>query len=181
MKAKLSIALLLILTTLLVSTASAGFIFPNDLDSGYYLTSNYHGESVPPGATVTMTAESTNTRVRSVQFLWFAPDGTLARVSDRIPVWTNGSTLTNDEGTFTIYFAEDNYIPNVPGHWGVVAVFFGEGGIILCRHNVILAIRFTFFNVVPEIQVAGTAGAAGIMLLGFGLFAMKKRKEKAAL
>lgn len=180
MKVRLSIILTLILSTLLISTANAGFLFPNNLDSGYYLTSNYQGENVPPGATVTMTAETTNTRAKSVQFFWFAPDGTLARISDKIPVWENGSTWTNDEGTFTIYFAEDSYTPNVPGHWGVVAIFFGEGGIILCRHTIILAIRFTFFNVVPEIQVAGSAGAAGIMLLGLSLFVMKKRKERPA-
>jgi len=176
MKVKSSIILTLSFLTLLISSVNAGWFGTNSLDHSYFITSNYRDEDAPPGATVVITAATTDSRVKAVRFLWFAPDGTLARISKRIPVWNNGSEWTNTTGSYPIYFAEDKHKPNVPGRWGVVAVFLDDREIILCRFSIVIAVRFTFFNVVPEIEIFGTVGAASAMLLGFGFFIMKRRR-----
>ena len=181
MKTKWSAAIASLFAMLLISTANASFLGPNNLDHGYFLTSNYSGKDAPPGATLIVTAETTDVRVTAVRFLWFAPDGSLARISPRISVWENSSEWTNGTGSYTIYFAEDGYEPSLSGHWGVVAIFLDLSENIICRFSIFVAIRFTFFNVIPEIQALGTAGSAGIMVLGLALFIIKGRKQKPTI
>jgi hypothetical protein len=59
-----------------------------------------------------------------------------------------------------------------------MALFLGMSENIICRFSIFVAVRFTFFNVIPEIQALGTAGSAGIMVLGLALFIIKRTKQK---
>jgi hypothetical protein len=96
-------------------------------------------------------------------------------------VWTNGSSWTNGAGSHTIYFAEDSYEPSLSGHWGIVALFLDEVETVICRFHILVALRFTFFNVIPEIQALGTAGSVGVMVLGLGIVTLRRRKRKPTI
>ena len=69
-----SIILLCALTLLIVSSGamivSATPTGEGSLNSGYYVTTNWHGVDVPTGAEVIATAKTTNHDVDKVAFIW---------------------------------------------------------------------------------------------------------------
>lgn len=142
------------------------------ISSGYAITTDYHGMIVPPGALVTATAGTTNPNVVSVTFLWKDPTETV-KYEINVVVWSNGSTYNGK----TIYYANSSYTPDIIGDWGVQALFIGEGGTVKANHADVVRIRATSFNVIPDLPVIGTAGAATTMLLGLGLFLYLKRRQ----
>lgn len=169
------IALVFVLFSLFVVSASAQW---NALNSGYAVTTDYHGEDILPGTLVTATAGTTDTNVQNVTFVWKYPDGTEAHTDPEVEVEFIGNYWTNSSGTFPIYEADSSYTVGLPfGDWGVQAFFNGPGGHLRGQESDIIRIRATSINVVPEIPVVGTAGAAAVMLLGLGLFWHKKKKQ----
>ena len=149
----------------------------NALNSGYAVTTNYHGKDVLPGTLITATAGTTYLNVLNVTFVWKFPNETIAFIDPEIVVWSNSTEWTNSSGSFTIYYAQSSYKLTVLGDWGVQAFFNGPEGHIHGQGTDIIAIRATSFNVIPEIAVAGTAGAAIAMLLGLGLFRTRRKKQ----
>ncbi|MEM3697193.1 MAG: hypothetical protein QXQ94_06810 [Candidatus Bathyarchaeia archaeon] len=142
------------------------------ISSGYAVTTDYHGMIVPPGALVTATAGTTNPNITSVTFLWKDPNETV-KYEINVAVWSNGSTYNGK----LIYYANSSYMPDIVGDWGVQALFIGEGGTVKANHADVVRIRATSFNVVPDLPVIGTAGAATTMLLGLGLFMYLKKRR----
>lgn len=163
----------IILILLVIFLAAAGVVKAqwSAINSGYAVTTNYHGIEVPPGTLVTATAGTTDTNVKNVTFLWKSPDKTVAYEED-VPVTSNGSTY---EGK-PIYYAQSSYRPDVLGDWGVQALFIGEGGTQKANHDDVVKIRATSFNTIPDLPVVGTAGALVSMLFGLGLFLHKKKQ-----
>jgi len=147
------------------------------LNSGYAVTTNYHGKEVPPGALVTATAGTTNTNVKNVTFKWKYPNGTVAFIDENITVWSNGTKWTNSSGSYLIYYAQSQHTLDVFGDWGVQAFFVGNGGRTKANIECTIKIRATSFNVIPNIPILGTAGATMIMIISFGLFLKKKKKQ----
>jgi len=141
------------------------------INSGYAVTTNYHGKDVPPGALVTATAGTTDTDVKNVTFLWKFPNKTIAYMEANVLVWSNGSTWDGK----LIYYATSSYRPDTIGEWGVQAFFIGDGGETKAGIEVTLMIRATSFNVVPDFQVVGTDGALVTMLAGLGLLCRRKK------
>lgn len=168
------ILLTVALLSLFITSASAQW---SALNSGYAITTNYHGEDVAPETAVNATAGTTDANVQNVTFVWHFPDGTDAFTDPNVPVYSNGTTWTNSSGSFLIYYANSSHAPDVIGDWGVQAFFNGPGGHLRGQHSDIVAIRATSFNVIPEVPVIGTAGAVAVMLLGLGLF-RSRRKSK---
>jgi len=166
-------ALIIAVLSLFVVSVSAQW---STLNSGYAITTDYHGIDVPIGTLVTVTAGTTDTNVENVTFVWRYPDKTVAFTDPEVVVWSNSTTWTNSSGTYIIYYAQSSYTPDVIGDWGVQALFNGPGGHLRGQDSDIIAIRATSFNVIPEISIVGTAGAAIAMLLGLGFF--RKKKEK---
>jgi len=173
MKIKFAILPLLFLCLVILSVEAQW----NALNSGYAITTNYHGKNVLPGTLITATAGTIDSNVLNVTFVWKFPNETIAFIDAEIVVGGNGTEWTDSSGSFPIYYAQSSYRPTIVGDWGVQAFFNGPGGHIHGQGTDIIAIRATSFNVIPEIPVIGTAGAAIAMLLGLGLFTTRRKKQ----
>jgi hypothetical protein len=168
------IVLALALSSLFILTANAQW---SALNSGYAVTTDYHGEDVLPATLVTVTSGTTDTNVKNVTFVWMFPNTSIAIIDAEIIVWTNTTCWTNSSGSFPIRYAQSSYTPTVIGDWGVQAWFNGPGGHLHGPETDIIAIRATSFDVIPEIPVIGTAGAVTAMLLSLGLLRRKKKRQ----
>lgn len=176
MKARIAIVLALLSTLLLVSNTRADWLDHVNPDEGYFITSRKTGEEA--SEVFIVTAGTTDKRVEVIKFAWFAPDGSLTRITPKIPVKERESQYTNKTGSYTVYFAEDEFKTDFPGYLRVVAIFQDDSAITLQTQNHKIAVRINLLNVVPEIQLAGTAGSTGIMLLGLGFYIKKKRQKQ---
>ena len=143
------------------------------LPSGYYVTSDWHGIDTPLGTDVHVTAYTTDEGVTQVTFIWrngagdevYGPDVVTTRSTD------------GEYGGKTVYvFEAPVHAPDSIGDWGVQALFQGPDGRDRANLEDVVAIRATSFNVIPEIPLVGTAGAA-IAMMG-GLAFKLKRKSK---
>ena len=166
------IVLVFVFFSLFVVSASAQW---NALNSGYAVTTDYHGEDILPGTLVTATAGTTDSDVLNVTFVWMFPNETIAIIDAEVVVWSNGTKWPDDTGS-PIYYAQSSFRPTIIGDWGVQAWFNGPGGHLHGLETDIIAIRATSFNVIPDIPVVGTAGSVAVMLLGLGLFYKKKQR-----
>jgi hypothetical protein len=144
------------------------------LESGYGVTSNYHGIDVPSGAEVVVTAMTTDAKVDHVIFVWKNPAKQIIW-TDIASVYTNGTTYEKDGKM--IYYANSTHKPEALGDWGVNAIFVDFDGIDICETELIVARRATSFNVIPEVPIIGTAGASIAMLLGF-TYKLKRKPQK---
>jgi hypothetical protein len=169
---KLVVLLFLVSLVILVSVNVASAQL-NAINSGYAVTTNYHGIVVPPETPVTATAVTTNLDVYEVKFRWLRPNGTVA--------WLDSVTEHVDkqwEGK-TIRVFNDTQTPDEDGDWGVQAIFYdgnGHGVGPVPEQPEKVAIRATSFNVIPDFPIIGTAGAVIAMLFSLNLFLHKKRQ-----
>lgn len=177
MRARIAIVLALLSVLLLVSSARADLPDNVNLDEGYFITSRQSGEET--SEVVTVTAGTTDKRVEVIRFTCFAPDGSLTRITPKITVKEEESKYTNETGSYTVYFAEDEFKTNFPGYLRVIAIFQDDSAATLQTQNHKIAIRINLLNVVPEIQLAGTAGSACMMLLGLSFYIKKKRQKQS--
>ena len=159
----------------LATTVSA---YTPNLNDGYDVTNNWHGIDAPVGATVVATALTTDASVYQVTFIWKNPGGNPVW-TEVVPVCSNGTTYTDNQGnTYTIYYAEASpQKPGIIGDWGVEAVFQGPDATTKQDVEYVVAIRATSFNVIPEIPLIGTAGAATAMFAGLA-YKLKKKPQK---
>ena len=147
------------------------------LNDGYSITNNYHGQAVPMGAEVIATAMTTDHRVDEVQFIWKNPAKQTVFV-ETVEVYTNGSTFLDNHGNLKlIYYANSSYTPGTLGDWCVKAKFYDEVGFCLWEFDILLATRATSFNVIPEVPLLGTAGVSIAMVLGLGIFKVKRKQQ----
>ena len=155
-------------------TLASAHNWDGSLESGYGVTSNYHGIDVPSSSTVVVTAMTTDAVVDHVLFVWKNPAEQIIWV-DIESVYSNGTTYEKDGKL--IYYANSSHIPNSIGDWGVKAIFVDLNGIYRCETKLIVARRATSFNVIPEIPLLGTAGASIAMLAGF-TYKIKRKPQK---
>jgi hypothetical protein len=139
------------------------------LNSGYAVTTNYHGKDVLPGTLVTATAGTTNVKVENVTFKWKAPDETVV-YTETVNVWTNGTTWDGK----LISYAQSSYRVDIPGEWGVQAFFIGEGGKTMAQIDYTIRIRATSFFVIPELATIFLAASS---MLAFGAYAYRRKKK----
>jgi hypothetical protein len=158
-----------LLTSILLLAILASVSIAN-ADSAYSVTNNYHGKDTPLGATVVVTATTTDSNVVSVIFIWHDATGAEQWRTEPVNVvWTEGVGVAQCQGS-----------PNSLGDWGVQAYFVGTSG-GHSDHDIahILGQKGTSFlvvtdNVVPEVPILGTAGIAGAMALGWVVKAKRK-------
>lgn len=171
-KLKFKNRLLALLTTsvlilIMVNAVQAGW---SALNSGYAVTTDYHGKDVLPGTTVTATAGTTDPDVTSVTFKWKAPDETVV-FTETVPVTDSGEKWNGKP----IYCAQSSYtIPSVLGDWGVQAFFIGEGGKKKAQIEDTISIRATSFFVIPEVATIFLAASS---MLAFGVYAYRRKKH----
>ena len=158
-KRNLGLFILIIAITLLLSLVS----FPGAFAiSGYSVTSNYHGIDVPLGATVTVTATTTDTSITDVVFIW--------RNAEGIEQWRETVQVIAGQ-------AQSLGQPDSPGDWGVQALFIGPDGTTKQNVEEVVSIKATSFFLAPEYPVIGTAGIA---IAVFAALVVVKRKEVMA-
>lgn len=159
-----------------------------NLSSGYAIWTNYHGIDVQVGTEITATAGTTEhpdssahanfPNVTAVRFRWMPPEGSGLSDIYTPPLGDQPMLLawdgTTDYEGWPVYTANDNQIAAALGDWGVQAWFYDSEG-DLRNESGIEKIRAVSFNTIPDIPVAGTAGAVAVMLLGLGLFLYKKK------
>lgn len=168
----------LLLAVLVIALASSFVAMvsadnPNgSLESGYGVTSNYHGIDVPSGVPVTVTAMTTDPSVDVVKFIWKNPAGQIIHTEVK-KASANGTTYDDK----LVYYASSTFTPTSMGDWGVQAKFLDIHRI--CRWIWIekVARRATSFNVIPEIPIIGTAGAGLAMFAGF-TYKIKRKPQK---
>lgn len=162
----------------------------NALNSGYAVTTNWHGEVVPIGESVTAWAGTNNTEVYKVEFKWknetehvvfdenvtnlvqyttpsYPPD-----VPQEIIKWATDPKYAGA----TIKYANNTQIPDALGNWSVQVFFYAPGGNLRGQGSDIIRIKATSFHVIPDVLVVGTAGAMVAMLLGFGFFGLRRKR-----
>jgi len=166
------LVIFILLAGIFLVAASVAHAQWDAINSGYAVTTDYHGIEVPPGTLVTATAGTTDANVQNVTFLWKYPNETIAYTKADVQVWSNGSTYDGK----LIYYAKSSYTPDVLGDWGVQAFFIGNDGKTKAGIDDVIQIRATSFNVIPDLPVVGTAGAITAMILGLGFFLHKKKK-----
>lgn len=155
------------------------------INSGYAVTTNWHGKEVPIGESVTAWAGTTNQNVYQVEFLWKNPANQTVfavnvtnLVAYTTPEYPPGAPqeiinwAANNTG-ITIYYANNTQIPNSLGDWGVQVRFYAPGGHICGQGSDIIKIKSTSFNVIPDAPIVGTAGLVAAMFLGFYFFKHK--------
>lgn len=167
---------ILALLSLFILSANAQW---SALNSGYAVTTDYHGKDVLPGVLVEATAGTTDSNVLNVTFVWMFPNETIAIIDAEVVVWSNGTKWPDDTGS-PIYYAQSSFRPTVIGDWGVQAWFNGPGGHLHGLETDIIAIRATSFNVIPVAPL----GTIAIILTMFGalaFFTIRKRKTTLPL
>ncbi len=174
MKTKILLVLaLLALSTSLIAAATA--ITPVDTNT-YTITKTSPGGPSDPvnlGATVTMTAATSNDKVNTVIFTWYAPGNYPSG-----PYALNETDYTPSDG-FTSSLTVDHQ-----GEWTVVATFertIVDGNSLkpIWEHPITkqVSVSGNFF-VVPEYPLIGAAGASASIGLALLVF---KRKQLSNL
>ena len=168
--------LVLLPLLLMASLAQAGADFPSSLNSGYGVTTDWHGELVPAGSPVNATAYTTDLNVTKVEFIWKYPNETVFE-NVTVPVQLDGKYNDDD-----VLWANNTQTISAPlGDWGVQALFYDKYGNIRGQDSGIVAIRATSFEAVPEVPI----GTIATILAFFGALTVYavgwKKKKKVSL
>jgi hypothetical protein len=155
----LAVTLALTLVSTFTAIAHAGF--------AYQLDSNFPSGVVPSGATVIVTASTNNTNVFTVQFIWEKPDG--SKMLDLfVPIQGGMASSTS--------------VVSDLGQWKVYAIFCDALNNPLTPNPIPIPVKIEVitFNVVPEIPVLGTTGAAIAMTFGLA-YKLKRKSQKPVI
>jgi len=158
----------------LLSSANAGW---SSLNSGYAVTTDYHGVEAPAETLVTATAGTTDSNILNVTFVWKFPNETVAFEDIDVAVWSNGTRYPDENGSL-VFYAQSSFMPNVEGEWGLQAFFKGLGGHLRGNGTDIIAIRATSPDVIPEISIIGAAGTIIATSLILALLRGKRKRQK---
>jgi hypothetical protein len=132
------------------------------IDQTYDVTKTSPVGAVGPLNTVVLTATTSDNKVDSVKFTWYAP-GTYGGT----PAFE--STDTDGSNGYTSSYTVDSL-----GQWRMIVTFYNSQDQVLWTDTSTVQVFFQL-NVVPEFAVLGTAGAL-IAMLGSFMY-MKKRKN----
>jgi len=129
---------------------------PNALNSGYGITTDYHGQEVPLGTPVTAYAATTEDvpgDVKCVVIIWLRPDGSQAWITDPLDLYDSGETWKDGK---KIYWETDTRTPDVIGDWGIKAIYYNKEKEQIDPtppFNDKVAIRATSFFHIPEVPL----------------------------
>jgi len=161
------------------------------INSGYAVTTNWHGKEVPIGQSVTAWAGTINSSVYQVEFKWKNETGHVVydvNVTNLVsyitpnyppdaPQEIRDWAEKNARARIEVFYANNIQIPNSGGEWSVQLFFYAPGGHLTGNATDIIKIKATSFNVIPDLSIVGTAGSVVTMLLGFGLFLHKRKRQ----
>jgi len=192
-KTKRLVALVVLFMFLFIALILVNFSYAqwSAISSGYAVTTNWHGEEVPLGESVTAWAGTNNSDVYQVRFLWKNSTGHVVfnetdtslvnyttpnvppGAPDEIVKWAN------DHPGYEIWYANNTQIPNSIGNWSVQVFFYAPGGHLKGKCSDIVRIRATSFEVIPLVPFLGTAGVTATALFSLGLKKLRQRIRKS--
>ena len=160
------------------------------INSGYGITTNWHGKEVPLGENVTAWAGTRDQNVTAIFFRWKRPDNStyaecyntsLVKCNSPSEIPSNAPEEIKDwankyPNKFPIWIATNTQIPDTIGEWAVKAYFIGPRGTTKEQVENTIRIKATSFNVISDFPLVGTAGALVAMFLGLNLFMRRKRQ-----
>ena len=185
MKSKLFLAafIALAISALTIGTAFAGWAAIKN--TGYAVTTNWHGIDVPGGQAVIATAGTTDQNVKKIEFIW--------KNANEFIIWDENITVAgplvtsavpgnvpqevvdwaNSKNGVKYWYAQSSHTPTEVGDWGVQVRFLGT---VRVRGNseVDFVVRATPFNVVPETPW-GPIAISATLLGALGLFVFRKK------
>ena len=185
MKSKLFLAafIALAISALTIGTAFAGWAAIKN--TGYAVTTNWHGIDVPGGQVVIATAGTIDQNVKKIEFIW--------KNANEFIIWDENITVSgplvtsavpgnvpqevvdwaNSKNGVKYWYAQSSHTPTEVGDWGVQVRFFG---IVRVRGNseVDFVVRATSFNMVPETPW-GPIAISATLLGALGLFVFRKK------
>lgn len=189
MKLRLSIAVVLFASLLVFANTNICQAQWSAINSGYAVTTNWHGQDVPLGESVTAWAGTTHSEVQKVQFRWIAPDEETVVWDPWIEVFGPYTTPAVPDGVpqeiidwaedhlgVDILYAQNTQTPDLLGDWGVQALFHAGSGKIKGEDSTIVAIRASSMNTVPEVPF-GTIAISLSMFVILGVFAIKRKRS----
>lgn len=146
----------------------------NNLNSGYRVTTDNHGETVMFGDAVIAWAGTTNLGIDKVTFRWMSPDGDETIVE--VTTFTMGEWNSQPVKEFS-----DTMYPTVNGDWGVQGIFYdnenpGNGVGPIAAQPFFTEIRARSFFVIPEVTM-GTIAVIAAMFIALALFALKRKQQ----
>lgn len=146
------------------------------INSGYAVTTDWHGMEVPIGATVNVWAGTTNSNITCVMFRWLRPNGTEAWSPHNVTSYTE--VHWNSQTVREFLHAGE---PDEVGDWTVQVIFYGgEGhgqGPLSEVATEKVTIKATSFFAIPEDPV----GTISILLAMFGALGVVVVKRKSAI
>lgn len=178
MKLKI-IAIAALMVSLLVSLPKVQATFDwtgTSINSGYAITTDWHGIEVPLGEEVTAWAginlDVVDVDIVEVKFRWLRPN-------EAVAWWDNVTSYTEElwEGKLIREFNATRE-PDELGDWGVQAIFYdteGHGRGPVPDQPGKVAIRARSFFAVPEVSF-GTIAILIAMFGAFSIFAIKKKR-----
>lgn len=169
MRLRFAVVILLIVSVLFIANTNVAQAGWNSINSGYAVTTDWHGEEVPIGTTVKATAGTTNDNVYKIEIYWYDQNQALMHISVIYPQW--GTVY----GTYCKY-ANATYTPDTVGDWTVQAIFRAPGGHIRGADEDIVAIRASSFFEVPEVPFGTIAIVLG-MIGALGVSRLRTKKE----
>ena len=181
LKYKISLAVALLVCILLISVSVVNAPW-STLETGYAITSNYHGVDVLLGNPVTVTAGTLDSNVVRITFRWHFPNESIAReftvsslLTSPYPPPNVPQEVIDYENSTTIWYAQDSMVPDVLGDWGVQAFFQDSEGKDRAGLEDVIKIKATSFNAVPEVPF-GTLAILAAMFGAIAIFAVRKKR-----
>lgn len=189
MKLRFAVATILFASLLVFANTNIAQAQWSAINSGYAVTTNWHGQEVPLGEEVTAWAGTTRSEVKKVEFLWRAPDEETVVFHDWIYIDGPYTTPTVPDGVpqeiidwanenpgIDVYYANNTQTPDVLGDWGVQALFHAGSGKIKGQDSTIVAIRASSTHTVPEVPF-GTIAISLSMFVILGIFTIKRKRS----
>jgi len=153
---------------------------PNNLSSGYRVTTENFPDPVMLGDPIIAWAGTTNGGIDEVKFRWNPPEG--SGLDSFVIIGTYMGTVTLPDSTI-VYQWSSTYTPTDPeemGDWGIQGVFYddqdpGNGIGPIPEQPFFTEIRARSFFAVPEVPI-GTIIVIVAMFGALGLFALRRKQ-----
>ncbi len=150
----------------------------NALGTGYAITRwPVSSGDIPLGSTVTVRAYTLNnpltTDTKQVEFTWIEPDGTRHSTGKQ-----DLAPSTDTWGLSPTWFAEDSFVIDVEGSWGVQAEFYYKDGSQAAHPLTEIRAISWHPSVIPEVPL-GTLLVSVAMLGAFGIYYWKRKSNLA--
>ena len=186
MKLRFTAAIILFVTLLIFADTNVTQASWSSMNSGFAVTTNYHGLDVPFYEDVNATAGTDDSEVLEVEFLWKNPDDEIVWSETQGLSWITTPAVPENVPQEVKDWAEMNPGVNVgyaqstygdmdaPGWWTIQAIFHGPTG---PKGQDQTKIKASSFFVIDEVPF----GTIVVLLIPFGFLGIYAIKRKHSI